>query len=115
MKNKIKNIYIGFFVIVSSLSCGILSKSQKATTSFSVSGKCEMCTNRIIQSLDLKDIYSSYYDLKAQKVFITYSAMVYKEDQLHNIIAAVGHDTEKVKADNIVYSNLPDCCKYREE
>lgn len=115
MKQKIKSIYIGIIVIVSSLSCGLLSKSQKATTSFTVSGNCEMCTERIVNSLDLKGIYSSYYDLKAQKVFITYNSLVFKEEQLHNIIAAVGHDTEKVKADNVVYSNLPDCCKYRQE
>jgi len=27
----------------------------------------------------------------------------------------VGHDTEKVKADDVVYNNLPPCCHYRKE
>ena len=35
--------------------------------------------------------------------------------QLHNMVAMVGHDTEKVKASNVVYESLPDCCKYRQD
>jgi Cu(I)/Ag(I) efflux system membrane fusion protein len=28
-------------------------------------------------------------------------------------LAAAGHDTEKLKADDKAYSALPSCCKYR--
>jgi hypothetical protein len=31
------------------------------------------------------------------------------------MVAMVGHDTEKVKASNVVYESLPDCCKYRQD
>ncbi|MFA6854485.1 MAG: copper chaperone, partial [Bacteroidales bacterium] len=29
-------------------------------------------------------------------------------------LAAVGHDTDKYKADQATYDALPSCCKYRE-
>jgi hypothetical protein len=31
---------------------------------------------------------------------------------IHKNIAAVGHDTQKVKATDEAYNNLHDCCKY---
>jgi hypothetical protein len=34
--------------------------------------------------------------------------------KLHELIANVGHDTEKVKAPDQVYLKLPDCCMYRD-
>jgi Cu(I)/Ag(I) efflux system membrane fusion protein len=34
-------------------------------------------------------------------------------DSLQQRIAAVGHDTEKYKAADSVYAELPSCCLYR--
>jgi Cu(I)/Ag(I) efflux system membrane fusion protein len=31
------------------------------------------------------------------------------------LVAATGHDTEKVKAKKEVYEALPDCCRYKRE
>lgn len=105
-------------LIVGSLisSCSVfLSKDTKTTTSLGVSGNCEMCRERIETALDRKGILSAYWSKEEQKVFITYRNDKFEEIQLHNIVAMVGHDTEKVKADNVVYNNLPPCCHYRKE
>jgi Cu(I)/Ag(I) efflux system membrane fusion protein len=36
-------------------------------------------------------------------------------EQIHQLIAKAGHDTEKVKAPDSIYSKLPDCCLFREK
>ena len=97
-------------------SCALFqSNKTRATTSFSAYGSCDMCKARIENALDRKGIQKVYYSLEEQKVFITYQSDKFTEEQLHNIIAMVGHDTDKVKADDLVYHNLPGCCHYRKE
>jgi len=73
-----------------------------------------MCKERIEDALDRKGIYKAVYNFKSEQLTVTYNAALFKEEQFHNMVAMVGHDTEDVKADNVVYSNLPDCCKYRD-
>lgn len=118
MTIKIKKLT--FFVVALMMlglnSCALLQGNKfKTTTSFSVYGSCEMCKERIENALDRKGIQTAYWSFEDQKVFVTYQSNVFTEEQLHNIMAMVGHDTEKVKADNIVYQNLPGCCHYRKE
>jgi len=117
MKNNInKWIFLLGVVILSMSSCALFQGNKnKITTSFSVYGSCEMCKERIETALDRKGIQTAYWSLEDQKVFITYQSDIFSEEQLHNIVAMVGHDTDKVKADKIVYQNLPGCCHYRKE
>jgi hypothetical protein len=35
------------------------------------------------------------------------------EQKLHEILAGVGHDTQKVRAKDEDYAKVPGCCKYR--
>lgn len=114
--NKNKWIFLLGFIILSISSCALFQGNKnKATTSFTVYGSCEMCKERIETALDRKGIHTAYWSLEDQKVFITYQSDIFTEEQLHNIVAMVGHDTDKVKADKIVYQNLPGCCHYRKE
>jgi copper chaperone CopZ len=103
-------------MIITVQSCALFQGNKfKATTSFTVYGSCGMCQERIEKALDRKGIQKVYYNLEEQKIFITYQSDKFSEEQLHNIIAMVGHDTDKVKADDLVYQNLPGCCHYRKE
>ena len=108
--------FVAALMILGLNSCALLKGNKnKVTTSFAVYGSCEMCKARIENALDRKGIQTAYWSAEEQKVFITYQSDVFSEEQLHNIMAMVGHDTDKVKADNIVYQNLPGCCHYRKE
>lgn len=88
---------------------------RKTTISFEVQGNCAECKERIENALDKKGIYKAIYSIESSIVTITYDPTKLQEIQLHNIIAMVGHDTDKVKASNVVYQSLPDCCKYRKD
>ncbi len=118
MKKRIKNIItLVLSILTLSLnSCGLLQGNKnKVNTSFTVYGSCEMCKERIESSLDRKGIQTAYWSQEDQKLFVTYNSELFTEEQLHNIVAMVGHDTDKVKADDIVYQNLPGCCHYRKD
>lgn len=96
------------------MGMAVANPPKKTTISFKVHGVCGDCKERIETALDRKGIYKAVYNFKTQMVTITYKTGTFKEEQFHNMVAMVGHDTELVKADNVVYSNLPECCKYRD-
>ena len=87
---------------------------KKAEIEFQVSGVCGMCEARIEKALDVPGIVAAEWDQKTQKATVAYKTNVISEDQIHQLVAAVGHDTEKYKATDEVYQNLHGCCKYRE-
>jgi hypothetical protein len=45
---------------------------------------------------------------------VEFDGMKTSSDAIQKAIAKVGHDTEKLKADDKIYSAMPGCCKYRE-
>lgn len=115
-KKTIRTLFIAVLAIVTFTHCGTKKPQKvKSQITFAVGGNCDMCKKRIENALDIKGIYQAIYDLNNKKIFIVYNSAQFKEIQIHNIIASVGHDTEQVKADDLVYNNLPDCCKYRSE
>lgn len=87
---------------------------KKATVSFTVKAACDMCKERIEKAVDVKYVSKANYDMASEKLTVTYNPRKMEEIQLHNLVAAAGHDTEKVPASELAYSNLPDCCKYRD-
>ena len=73
-----------------------------------------MCKNRIEDAMDKPGIKKALYNTSEKLVTVTYNPKKLEEIQLHNLVAIAGHDTEKVKATQAAYMELPDCCKYRD-
>jgi len=88
--------------------------AQKSELTFGVSGLCGMCENRIEAAFDRKGIVVADYDLDTYTLRVVYKTKKWNEERLHKLATAVGHDTDKFKANNEVYANLHGCCKYRE-
>jgi copper chaperone CopZ len=89
------------------------SQHQAAKTeSFKVAGNCEMCKARIEKAAKVEGVTKINWDSEKQLLTVTYNPVKVKIDDLQSKIAAVGHDTEKVKADSKIYDKLPGCCKY---
>jgi Cu(I)/Ag(I) efflux system membrane fusion protein len=81
---------------------------------FSVSGNCEMCKERIENAaMSVKGLTSAIWDLKTKKIHVEFNSMETNTDAIQKEIAKTGHDTEKFKAEDKTYTNLPECCKYR--
>jgi mercuric ion binding protein len=88
------------------------SLPKEETSTFKVFGNCGTCKNRIESALKVKGISKSSWDVKTKMLTVTYDPTVITLDEIHKKITAVGHDTDKAKADDKTYANLMGCCQY---
>ena len=111
------------FVVVFVLSITSAAKAQNfnykldgpfaATSTFRANGACEMCKHRIEKSLTQnKAIWSADWNVNTKTVRVTYDRLKINANDIQQIVAAAGHDTEKFKGKDDTYSKLPDCCHY---
>jgi mercuric ion binding protein len=89
-----------------------MNMSSTKTESFKVLGECDMCKARIEKTVKAEGATSAAWDEKSQQLTVTYDPSKINKDGLSKKLAAVGHDTEKYKADDKVYEALPGCCHY---
>jgi outer membrane receptor for ferrienterochelin and colicin/copper chaperone CopZ len=91
-------------------------KNRTITSStFKVFGACDQCKNRIEKVLKIKGIKMANWDVDTQILALEYSPSQISIEKIQNKILSVGHDLVDKKAKDIIYSELPDCCHYREE
>lgn len=89
--------------------------SNKPTTvTFKVFGNCTECKERIESACEVKGIKEAIWNIDTKQLQVVYIPEKITLEQIHQLVAAVGHDTEKVKAPDSVYLAMPDCCLYRE-
>lgn len=82
---------------------------------FAVKGLCDMCKDRIEKAaLSVNGVQSAHWDKEKQMVHLNFDSAKTSEDAIRKAIAKAGHDTDKYKADDSVYNQLPACCKYRD-
>lgn len=103
--------FIFFFLVVTTLATA-QSKTVKST--IKVFGNCGMCKERIETALDRPGIKMAEWNAETKNLEVVYNSKKISEEEIHGIIASVGHDTEKAKAKDEVYSGLPFCCLYRD-
>lgn len=88
--------------------------TDQQTTSFRVEGNCGMCKSRIEESITkLKGVHSASWDQETKMLKLEYSPSTITLEKIQKQIAKAGHDTEKFKASDEIYNNLPGCCQYR--
>ena len=103
---------IKFMLIAVCLFFATIVYAQEKTDTIKVSGECGMCKNRIQKALKLEGITSAKWDTETKLLTVTYNPTTITNDELQMNVVAVGHDTEKYKADDAVYNKLPGCCQY---
>ncbi|GAB4324387.1 MAG: hypothetical protein Kow00127_17090 [Bacteroidales bacterium] len=87
--------------------------AQNKIEKFKVYGNCGMCENRIEKAVKALDgVVSADWDQKTKMIEVEFDTSVVSRDQVEKAIAAVGHDTDKYKAEDQVYNELPSCCHY---
>lgn len=82
------------------------------TESIKVWGNCGMCKARIEKAVKVDGVTKASWNTKTKMLSLVYDPSKITNDDLQKKIAAVGHDTEKFKADDKAYAKLDDCCKY---
>ena len=88
-------------------------EAEIITTTFKVSGNCGMCKKKIeTAAKSVKGVRSAVWNAETQSITVKYDDGKAKLTDIHNKIASVGYDTDKVKADDKTYDELHTCCKY---
>lgn len=90
------------------------AQTKTVKTTIKVYGNCAMCKKRIETALDTKGIKQAIWEPKTKELQVVYVPSKITEQEIHELVAAVGHDTDKVKANDEVYAELPFCCLYRD-
>lgn len=114
---KVKFTIVALLAIVLGTSSFAQMQDHKAMNiskneTIMVSGNCDMCKKRIEKAAKIDGVSKAEWSDETKLLTLEYDPMKVKSDDVQKAIAAVGHDTEKFKADDKVYSGLPGCCKY---
>ncbi|KRP04927.1 MAG: hypothetical protein ABR95_13525 [Sphingobacteriales bacterium BACL12 MAG-120813-bin55] len=92
------------------VACG--GEKNATTVSFKVYGNCGMCEKTIEGSLEKEGIYFADWDKETKMIEIRYDSVQLAQEDLHQIIAASGYDTELARSSDEAYSDLHECCQY---
>src|SRR5690606_33830574 len=106
----IRFMFIAVFAMTSSTL--FAQTATEKTDTIKVYGECGMCKNRIQKTLKIDGISSAVWDVDTKLLTVTYNPASITNDVIQQKIAAVGHDTEKYKANDKEYDQLPGCCHY---
>lgn len=110
MKQNIIVILLGILALTSFGQ----SKSKVVTSNIKVYGNCGMCKERIEGVLERKGIKKATWDASTKNLNVVFVPSKISEQQICQLVASAGHDTDTVKAKDEVYAELPFCCLYRD-
>ncbi|HZL08456.1 MAG TPA: efflux RND transporter periplasmic adaptor subunit [Prolixibacteraceae bacterium] len=84
------------------------------TRMIKVSGNCDLCKERIeTAAKSVSGVMTADWSAEKQMLNVEFDPNKTNSDSIQKAIAQVGHDTEKHKASDKVYEELPECCLYR--
>ncbi len=101
-----------------SVLCTIASTAFAQNTQearFTASGNCGMCKTRIEKAVAVKEVRYAKWNKSTKILTVAFTVPGMTADSLQRRVAAAGHDTEKYRAPDAVYENLPACCLYRDK
>ncbi len=90
-----------------------MDKSSTKTETIKVWGNCESCQARIEKAAKVDGVSKAEWNKDTKMLSVVYNPSKITNDDIQKKIAAVGHDTEKYKANDEAYAKLPGCCQYK--
>lgn len=79
---------------------------------FKVNGNCTMCKQKIEKAASVNGVSAAVWNVDSKTLRIKFSPDVISLDSIQKLIAEIGYDTEKYRADDSTYSQLHKCCLY---
>lgn len=87
--------------------------AQEEALLIGVRGNCEMCKERIEKIANkIPGVLKANYSIDLQTLAIAVNPSRFDETKLHQELSDHGHDTDRMKASDEAYKNLPLCCQY---
>jgi hypothetical protein len=109
-------IFILIIVLLSSLQTKAQTNPDNGfvEAKFVVRGVCGMCKERIESTLDVKGVKYAEWNRMTDTLFVVFKPSKITLEQMHDLLAAAGHDTELKKATDEAYRKIDECCRYRQ-
>lgn len=103
--------------MLAALAMGFMSvafaNAKEETKEVKVYGNCGMCEKRIETAAKaVEGVSAADWDKKTKMMKFSFDPVKTSELKVEKAVAAVGHDTNKVKATDEAYNKLDACCKY---
>lgn len=109
------SLFMSFIACSPKTSGEATATSQDKTETIKVSGACGMCKKRIEMAVyGIAGIKSAQWSAQNQALTVSYNPQKTNNEGIQKKVVSIGHDTEKFKAEEKAYKNLPSCCQYRE-
>jgi periplasmic mercuric ion binding protein len=110
---KTKHFLLTLFALCCMFTVEAQTKNKNAKHTIEVNGNCEMCKKRIEKAaLSVKGVKSAIWHADHHDIHLILDETKCSVDDVHKAITLVGHDTDKMRADDEVYQNLHHCCLY---
>lgn len=107
---------IVIIAVVMMLGVQLQAQDKNAKATIEVDGVCLMCKERIEKAaIKTKGVKSAVWDVQTHMLSLIFDERKASLDTIHQRIADVGHDTEKVTATEEAYNSVHSCCKYRDQ
>tara|TARA_B100000902_G_scaffold365033_1_gene385632 strand:- start:101037 stop:101375 length:339 start_codon:yes stop_codon:yes gene_type:complete len=107
---KIVTIFLTTFILYPTLS---ESQEKKIKTEFKIWGNCEMCNEKITNTVkSINGVIYFKWDEKTKIAKIKYRPNLTSLETIQKKISLSGYDTENYKSPDKIYNNLHYCCKY---
>jgi copper chaperone CopZ len=110
MKSLLKTV-----VVITLLLFGVVATAQiqnSKTQIVKVYGNCGMCKKTIEKAANQKDIAIVDWNKNTKMATLTFDSKKTNQSDILKKIALAGYDSEKIKAKDTDYDNLPGCCQY---
>ncbi|HAH25795.1 MAG TPA: ATPase [Prolixibacteraceae bacterium] len=89
-----------------------MEMAESKVETIKVWGNCETCKTRIEKAAKVNGVSKATWDVKTKMLSLVYDPSKTNSDDIQKKITAVGHDTDKFRAEDKVYAKLPGCCQY---
>lgn len=91
----------------------IKAQDNITTTTFDVSGNCNMCKKRIDNAALVKGVKFAEWDKDAKKMKVVFRNDKTNLETIQASILKAGYDVGEQKANEDAYNALPNCCHYK--
>ncbi len=109
-----KNILLGIMLLFIVFSTQAQDKKNKnAKYNIEVNGNCEMCKKRIEKAAyGVPGVKSAEWHIDDHMLHLILNEEKASILDVKKAVAKIGHDTDDVKAEQLVYEKLHGCCQY---
>lgn len=103
-------IFLSILIIIFA-SSNLFAQAIKEE-SIKVSGNCGSCKKKIEKAATAAGARFASWDKTTKILAVKYDETKTSNKKIQETIAAVGYDTQDVKASTEVYNKLDECCQY---